>query len=612
MFINNNLVLDFFENKKILVNTKSDIASNKSGVEEKINLNNNNLNAPLANLNTLIQKMIEENKKNQQQNDINDFNSSNSMILNNENQNNHQNSNSEKKKNIEVKKKNINLKRNLSNKFLYSSPNRNIYSGLSSNLYLNTMSNLKNTNFRNYEKNKLFNQEDKNIAQSVYLDDKDKNKLNLNKKKSYLNNKSVYSFDFKKGGLYNLPNKKPETSKNTVNKKPKSELNFNNLNIKKTKSIKTRSNSKKKKTSKEKLNSLVEDSKIKEENRESIITKNNKIYNIGVSNRNNNNLNLLNNMRNTFQKLNLNSDTNNNNGNKKSRSKSNHNKSLSHNPTKINLKNKNKPNITNNNININNTLNYNYINKENNLSNLEKSYLILSKSPILRLSERLIFSRSTNNLRNVQSISDILKKNEKFLKDKIKELEGRIAECDKRINTSFNPSKTAEINFNFILSKDEEEFKNFIYLAENEKEKTEFYCYTKIIYLLFNENYENIEAKNLTQKLYLIVNKNGFKTVREYMYSIYFKKKDDKEKNNIIIYNIDKINSLIEEVGLDQKFNVKFCRFALFTSFLIKEIIKYGNEIKNMVELKVKTKEFIDVINNKLELFKVSNFFKKK
>jgi poly(A) polymerase Pap1 len=62
----------------------------------------------------------------------------------------------------------------------------------------------------------------------------------------------------------------------------------------------------------------------------------------------------------------------------------------------------------------------------------------------------------------------------------------------------------------------------------------------------------------------------------------------------------------------------------LFTSFLINEIICYGNNIdipwynkciwiiidfkykgvKNIIDLKIKTKEFIDVIKQKLDLYK--------
>ncbi len=225
---------------------------------------------------------------------------------------------------------------------------------------------------------------------------------------------------------------------------------------------------------------------------------------------------------------------------------------------------------------------------------------------MLRLKERIYFGRSTQNLRNIQSIQEILKKNELFLKDKIKELEGEISECDKRINKVFNASKTAEINFNFILNKDEEEFKGFVLFAENEKEKSEYYSYLKIIYLLFNEKYENIELKNLNVKLYTLVNKKGYKTIKDYLYYLYFKKKD-----NSIVYNIDKVNAFLEEAQIDKNFNIKFCRFALFTSFLIKEIIKYANDIKNMMELKIKTKEFIDVIKNKIKLYNAAYTFKK-
>jgi hypothetical protein len=313
-------------------------------------------------------------------------------------------------------------------------------------------------------------------------------------------------------------------------------------------------------------------------------------------------------MRKSFNKLNININNSNNQvAGKKNNSKNSNNKSLSPCATKVNLKTNNNPNINNSKPNITTGNNIIKDPKMEKLSALEKSYYILSKSPVLRLNERILFSRSTNNLRNIQSIPDILKHNENLLKEKIKELEERISECDKRISTVFNPSKTAEINFNFILSKDEEEFKNFVFFAENEKEKEEYFCYLKLVYLLSNESYDNIELKNLSEKLYMAITKKGFKTVKEYLYYIYFKKKE----NNNIVYNIDKINNLLEEAKVGEKYNIKFCRFALFTSFLVKEIIKYGNDVKNMVELKIKTKEFIDVINKKLELFKKS-YSKKK
>ena len=584
------------------------------------------MNASLINLTSLIQKLLEENKKNNQENDLSNASSSNNLLLNSE-INNAQNS---KNKGIEVNKKNTNstsntnnsnntnntnnnitaLKKNITNQILNNSSIKNNSTTIHSNINMNTMSNLKGLNLST----KLNKEQDENNINSNEHSEVFENKNKSKKKNKKVNNnrneynKSLNSFDFRKTSAYNLSSKKSETTKNTGNKKGKIESSFKKINSKKINNTKNRSNSRNRMNSKEPKDSLVEESKIKEENKESFANKNNKGNKINGGN--NSNFSQMTHMRKSFQKLNININGGNNQAyRKRSRSRGNNNKSLTHCNTKVNLRSKNKPSVNINFNNLNNTT-YNNVNKEalmEKLSNLEKSYYILSKSPVLRLKERLFFARSTLNLRNIQSVSDVLKKNETFLKEKIKELEGEITECDKRINTAFNPSKTAEINFNFILSKDENEFKNFVWFAENENEKSEYYCCLKLFYLLFNESYENIELKNLVEKLYVALNNKGYKTLKEYLYDIYFKKKE----NNNIVYNIDKINNLLNEGEIDQKLNIKFCRFALFTSFLVKEIIKYGNDVKNMVELKIKTKEFIDVINNKLELYKMANTFKK-
>ena len=582
------------------------------------------MNASLINLTSLIQKLLEENKKNSQENDLSNASSSNNLLLNSD-INNIQNS---KNKGIEVNKKNTNttsntnyssstnnannnttaLKKNITNQILNNSITKNNNSTFYSNINMNTMSNLKGLNLATKWNKEQDENNNNSNEHSEVIENKNKPK-NKNKKKNNRNeyNKSLNSFDFRKTSIYSLASKKIETAKNAGNKKVKIETSFKKINSKKVKNTKNRSNSRNRMNSKEPTD-LVEENKIKEENKESYANKNNKGNKMNGGNKSN--FNQIAHMRKSFQKLSININGGNNQGNRKrSRSRSNQNKSLIHCHTKANLRSKNKPSINLNFSNANNTT-YNNVNKEalmEKLSNLEKSYYILSKSPVLRLKERLFFARSTQNLRNIQSVPDILKKNETFLKEKIKELEGEISECDKRINTAFNPSKTAEINFNFILSKDEDEFKNFVWFAENENEKNEYYGYLKLFYLLFNESYENIELKNLSEKLYVALSNRGYKTIKEYLYDIYFKKKD----NNNIVYNIDKINNLLNEEEIDEKINGKFCRFALFTSFLVKEIIKYGNDVKNMVELKIKTKEFIDVINNKLKLYKMANTFKK-
>ena len=239
-----------------------------------------------------------------------------------------------------------------------------------------------------------------------------------------------------------------------------------------------------------------------------------------------------------------------------------------------------------------------------NLSKKEKAFYLLSKSPVLRLIERLIFGRSTQNVREVQSVSDILNRHKIFLKNKIKELEEEINECDKKINVPFNASKTAEITFNFILTKDEEEFKRFIIFMETDEEEKEYNIYIKLIYLLFDENYDGVEEDKLDEHFYEIINKKGFKNIKDYLYHIYIKKNE----NINIIHNIDKINELLKEAPnlIGDHFNNKICRFVLFTSFLISEIVEYGNDIKNTIELKIKTKAFIDIIKNKLLLYETN------
>ena len=553
-------------------------------LDDKLNDNNTIFQASLINLSSLIQKILEENKKNLEKN-MSDFSSSNSIILKDYSIQNKTN------KNKEANKKIIDLKKNYADRNnKNATPNKTI---TDRNIHINTLATIKglmtNNNFHNYVGNAIekssSTQDEKNsksIDQSEFIEDT--NKIKEKKK----NNKTLSSFDRRKN-IYNIFDNKREKDK-LINNNNKGGSALNKLKSNKIAKDKDRNISRKE------IITTPDFSKIKEEK----MSKSNKLLKTVAHS--NNTIN-----RKSYQYLNINTNTSTISKNKNT-SKNNQKKSLTHYGTKTDLVVNKKQNN-----NATNTSNTKVNNKEELLKKLsvrEKSYYALSNSPILRLKERLLFGRSTQNLRNIQPVSDILKRNEIFLNDKIKELEEKMAECDKRINSTFTASKTAEINFNFILTKDEDEFKSFLWLAENEKEKSEYYIYLKIIYLVFNENYENIELKHLSEKLYGLVNKKGYKTLKEYLYYLYFKKKDNNMDNNII-YNIDKINDLLGEKQFDNNFNVKFCRFALFTSFLIKEVIKYGNEIKNMIQLKVKTKELIDVINNKLKLYKEGNSSKK-
>ena len=236
----------------------------------------------------------------------------------------------------------------------------------------------------------------------------------------------------------------------------------------------------------------------------------------------------------------------------------------------------------------------------NSLSERERSFYVLAKSPILRLSERLFFGRSTPGIREILTIPDILSINEKYLNNKKKELEEKLQECNRKIGSTFTASKTAEILFNLILEKDEDEFKQLFQYSESDKN---YYCtYIKIIYLLFDFEYEKVELKQLNSKLYVLMFKKGFSSIKDYLYHIYIKKKE----NINIVYKIDKINEVLRATPdlIKNKSRYKFCRFILFTSFLIGEIIKYGNDIKNTVSLNLKTKNFIDIINKKIESYR--------
>ena len=71
--------------------------------------------------------------------------------------------------------------------------------------------------------------------------------------------------------------------------------------------------------------------------------------------------------------------------------------------------------------------------------------------------------------------------------------------------------------------------------------------------------------------------------------------------------NIDKINNIINKNApklLDFYESFKMCKFIQFSYFLIKEIIEYGNNIKNIIKLEIETKDFVEELKNNLAKFK--------
>lgn len=248
--------------------------------------------------------------------------------------------------------------------------------------------------------------------------------------------------------------------------------------------------------------------------------------------------------------------------------------------------------------------------KNKNVSSREAAYYLLSTSPILRLCERLIFSRASPNVIKVITTSTILKNHEVFLNAKANELKSEIELCEKRLKMPFVASKIADITLNFITSLDEQEFKDFDIYETNEEDIKLYYNYVRLLYLLFNMNYDNdYDGKKLKNNLFEALKDKGFKYIRDYLYHIYIAKK---EENNIV-EKIDIINNeIIKKMPniLDYHETLKICRFLGFTNYLIKEIINYANNIKDVFILKIKAQNFLDIVLDKID--KIENNNKKK
>lgn len=241
---------------------------------------------------------------------------------------------------------------------------------------------------------------------------------------------------------------------------------------------------------------------------------------------------------------------------------------------------------------------------EKKLTGKEYACYILSKSPILRLCERMIFSRSTKQLRNIITKDDKLKENKILLEKKISELKEKIILCNKILNTPFSASKTADITLNFITSLQEFEFKEYPILKAKEIEKKYYVNFIKILYYLLNEQFDDNDnfIISLRANLYSIIKKKGYNSIRDYLYDVYIKKKDNIKE----IPNINELNNLInQDKELNDNNNLfHVCKFISFTMFLLKEIIKFGNNINSTIELKMKAKNIIDIIVLKLEKYK--------
>ena len=298
---------------------------------------------------------------------------------------------------------------------------------------------------------------------------------------------------------------------------------------------------------------------------------------------------------------NINSNSNRNILNEKSKTvnETNNNKGNKNNSNKNTVS----PNNSANNVNKKQNKNDLLINNQilSKLNGKEKSFYILAHSPVLRLNERIIFSKSSKNLKSVTSIQELLKNNAVFLKETIKESLKKLDVCDENIANKFKASKISEITLNFLVSSEEEEFKKFIIFNEDENSQKSYYLYLKVLFLLFNENFEGINDKMLKNILYNRIKAKGFNSIKDYLYQLYIKNTID----NHILENIDSINEILDQNPKILNFNyfLRCNRFISFTTYVINEIISYANDKKNSILLKIETQKFLEIVQNKLNSY---------
>ena len=511
---------------------------------------------------------------------------------------------------IEEKIKHKNLNDSSNNNLLNFNNNKNtspinsfskIYNKNSS--YLNKVNNvLKNEKSNKNKSNKKIMSNDNNVKVNIIEKEKDNNDINgykINNLSSSFNN-NFTNIKTNKIVFIDLKNNNDIIKDHNNDNQNEYKLNLNEKYLKNLGNNDSTSNNK----------IIIKSSRNKNQN--------DKNLNVGKFNINNYH-------HSTFSKQNNNNNNNNNNINDLEENKEN--KHFKFTNLLIQKLDEQNSNNNNNSIFIDKNIKNNFEDKQNNknylkelknsknLTNKELSFYILSKSPILRFCERMIISGGTSKLRNILSKETILNDNKKILENKINELKEKIVLCDKILDTPFTASKTADITLNFITSFQELEFKEFPILMYNDEEKKYYLTYIKILYYLLNEEIENNKEESnsldkdnilfLRNNLYLKLSNKGYKSIRDYLYNVYIKKKDEIKE----IPKIVKINYLLSQCknknkNLFEIKTLKICKFISFTIYLIKEIITFGNNIKSTLELKRKAKNVIDIVMKKLDKYK--------
>lgn len=257
--------------------------------------------------------------------------------------------------------------------------------------------------------------------------------------------------------------------------------------------------------------------------------------------------------------------------------------------------------------------------KENKLSPKEKAFLILSKSPVLRLRYQLIFANSTPSIKKIISNKSILDNYDNIFKLKIDELKRKIAFCDKKLEQPFKASKTAEITFNFISSLDEAEFMYISKLFKSkdsnytESEVNYYYNFIALLYLLFNKkggrDMENIERERMKLLMYDEVHKRGFSGIKDCLYQCFISNSINISRSMALVgENYNNINSLILKAPEILKYNkaVRMCKFTCYSFYLIKEVLSFADKLDDAKKLKIKVRNLLNLVNRKYEIYQSS------
>ena len=238
-----------------------------------------------------------------------------------------------------------------------------------------------------------------------------------------------------------------------------------------------------------------------------------------------------------------------------------------------------------------------------NLTSKEKAYGILTQSKILQLSERIIFSRASENLRTLIPIKDLMNSNELFLKEKIKQAQLDLINYNKKIETPFSASKTADISLNIIKKDDEDMFKDLLSVEKNldEDEKKCYHTYICLLYILLGEDYKEINFENISSHLLFDrLNNKGYQYLKDYLYINFIKQHsnilNDEQRMKIFDDLFRTLPDLIKHSGI-----IKGNKFICFSYFLVKEIHEYLSNKKQFVDIKNKTKSSIEVLKSKCQ-----------